>query len=423
MRAVFFKKIRKATLLILFFSITAIMLTSFFPIVKQKVSNESNQHIYYSKETLNKNDSDLSNINGMLNIISSLLWLIIVIEILTFLGLIITISKKNKSSSYLFLIISIIVFILSLSIIIQGYLIGNKISITNNISLAYIFDPFAYFYITFIFYFLTLIGSIFFVTGVSIYIFKTVKTKELKEEISNDKDKKLNKDRIFKTKRKILKDNKYDSKKEEKVGLIGEAEVWDFSEDEIKKPQQNEDLNDISYVKNDLEKIEKTEKNLLETENIKLEKIKDDEKKDRIFNNDNSPFKESNPKEKKLLKQQESIINNSEKTESSSNFEKALSSAIEKKHDIVKKNNEDFQHRKPEISSTFEEKAIIKDKELLDNDIVIENKSPFKDNKKEDIQTEKEFKVRCPICSNIFPVNQGDKKIKCPFCNAEGVIE
>ncbi len=423
MKAVFLKRIRKATLLILMFSITALMLTSFFPIVKQKISNESPQYLYYSKDTLNENDNDLSNISNQLNIISLLLWLIIVFGIVIFLGMIIAISKKNKPYPLLFLILSIIIFILSIVIITQAYSIGDYISKTNNISLAYIFDPFSFFYIIIIFYFFTIFSSIYLVIGVTINIIKSHENKNSKEEISNFKDKKQNKVGFFKPKQKIIKDKSTDVKAKEKGNIVSEAEVWYISDEDIKESKSEDDINDSSNAKKEIEKVETPDNNLLKTETVELEEINDIEKKDTILNKDVSPFKERISDKKKTIEKQEPVSDIKDKTKIASNFEKALSTAIEKKQDNEKKNIKDKQQDKPQISSESEKKAIEKDKELLEDESTNKDLSPFNENEKEEMQIEKQFNVRCPICNNIFSVTKDDKKIKCPFCNAEGVIE
>ena len=151
MKTVFLKTIRtvrKIILLILVLSILTLMLNLFLPIITLTDSTEPNKVQYLNFETMKYSSNlQISELSNDIDLINLLLWTIVAVGIVTFIGLIISISEKYSKIGNRILLACCSIIIFSLLSLIFLFLLTKKIIDINNISLASIFGPISYIFI------------------------------------------------------------------------------------------------------------------------------------------------------------------------------------------------------------------------------------------------------------------------------------
>lgn len=286
-------------IVMLFFSISVLMLNSFLPTVILK--NPDNL-VYYNIESMQYSPNiDIQNLYKDVNLINYLIGITIIFTFIAFFGVIINISKIYKKISYLFLSVGCLSIIFST---ISSYLYISfilKVSNYTNILLAYIIvEPIKYSYIILIMLMVIILLVISYIITTIPILFRAFKDlKSNKQKLTEDKP----------TPKFVLKDyNKkisfYNKKQENDKGFNYEKKK-EFSESEFA---------------NQIKKIETKEN--LDTKNINKEPFEEKI----VINKKESPFLEDYKKRK--TNQNIDKINEVKISES---FEKALSLAIDKK--------------------------------------------------------------------------------------------
>jgi len=369
------RTIKRLNVMILFFSILILMLNIFLPLVSIKNPADSTQTQYFNLYSMKYSDNEqLKDFEKDIDNINLYLWVIVIIGLLSFVGLIIKISNKLSFLSNILLIIGCInIVFCSLSCIYYMFFVKNVIDSTG-VLLATIIGPLRVSYISLIIFILLLLTSVAY-SSVAIPSFLRDFKKSKKQREAKDKkviSKKIVKSSRTDEKKEVLKTQsdrkKYEMRKWQTERLKDFNETSDKQKDETEKLLFSEPLE-----KTKEEKIEQEPEPVIETQKQTKEETES-----------KTPFPQENI-EKSQTKQLESKAETSEDAKVSESFEKALTSAIDKKKGI------------PTDTKT-EEKQI----------------SPQK------------FNVKCPQCSYIFEAEKnpaGVTKIKCPKCDKEGIIK
>jgi len=367
------RSIKKLNILILFFSILLLMLNIFLPLVAIKNPSDPTQTQYFNLNAMRYSDEkQLEELKKDIDEINLYLWVVIIIGIVSFIGLIIKLSNKlNIISNLLMIIGATNIIFCSLSCVYYMFFIKNVIDL-NSVLLASIIGPFRVSYISLIFFILLLLASVAY-TGVLIPSFlkdlkKSKKSQETKDQ--KKKDKKTS-DSIETNKEKEAVKTQSDGKKY-KIKAWQAERLKDFNEPVEKQKEETEKLLFSNHSKKAKEDpLEKKPEPIIEAEKQTKEEIK-------------TPFQKENIK-KPEARQFDSETKLSEDTKETKSFEKALTSAIDKKKGIS--NN-----TKPEGKQILPQK----------------------------------FNVKCPKCTYIFEAEknpEGVTKIKCPKCGKEGIIK
>lgn len=291
-------------IIMLFFSITLLMLNQVLPTVALKNPNNPDNIIYFNLESMQYSSNlAIQNLFNYINMINNLMWISITFTIIAFFGVILNLSGIYKKISYLFLFLgdlSIIFISSSLYMYISFVL---KIGNFNNIILAYLLvEPIRYSYFIVIILTLMVLVSISYIIVTSPIFFRVFKDFKFKKQISaikksfrkpiewinipiNKKDD-ANSDFYFKRTKEIAKDRL--SNKKNSIGI-----------------KENLVESNIKKEKKDDENI--TEKNIKHFEEEKFPFLK--------------VFKKEELKQKK---------DKADRVKFSESFEKALASAIDK---------------------------------------------------------------------------------------------
>ena len=353
-------------IVMLFFSILVLMLNSFLPTV---ILKNPDNIVYFNIESMQYSQNiDIQNLYNDINLINNLIWITIIFTFIAFFGVIINISKIYKKISYLFLSVGCLSIIFST---ISSYLYISfilKISNFTDILLAYIIvEPLKYSYIILIMLMVIFLISISYIIMTIPVLFRAFKdAKSNKQELT--KEKPVTK---FISKNYDQKISFYNRKQENGEGFNYEKKK-EFTESEL--------ANQINRI----ETKENLDTNYINKEPMD-EKITNNEKK--------SPFLEDYKEGKTKKKDETNEVKISE------SFEKALSSAIDKK-------------KKEELKQSIVKKPAEPEKKDIAESI------KNKDNKK--------YVVKCPECSFIFIKEKNEEnitKIKCPRCSKEGTIK
>ena len=165
---------------VLFFSILALMLNSLLPTV---VLKNSDYLVYFNYESMRYSlNAGIQNLYNDVTLVNSLLWLTIIFMFIAFFGVIMNISRINKNISYYLLGVgSLSVF--SSSIACYVFIMYNfKVLDLSDVVLAYIIvEPFRYAYFIFFLLIIIVLVSVFYVfTSIPILynVFKDVISKD-----------------------------------------------------------------------------------------------------------------------------------------------------------------------------------------------------------------------------------------------------
>jgi len=384
MKMVFVKTIRKTILIVAFLSILTLMLNLFLPTISITESQDEGHIQYFNYQSMtSSNNTDVLQLYRDLGFINIILWIVIIISVFSFFGLIVLMSEHYKKIGNAILIIGCSSFIFSLLSLIFYFLLVKSVIDMDNISLANIFEPFRYVYIQMaLLIFLVVASMANFIVVILPYIKKPKsKENEVKGKVKVEGRRDFGKDyREFRLKNKQIEWND-SAKKEEK------------SKEETKQP----------------EKIEKIEEVEFESETTKEEK----------------PVVTPFEKEAESEKKSEEVEDDSEDMQKS--FENALNSAIGKKQ--LEKKGEKIEEKKPPAEQPeVPEKQVEEPPKAEENPVEQppERKptEEAEEQKLEESET-KEFNVKCPQCNKVFSAKkaEGLTKIKCPHCGKEGIIK
>jgi hypothetical protein len=285
-------------IIMLFFSIIALMLNSFLPTV---IINNPDKPIFFNLESMQYSQNiEIKNLYNDFIIINNLLWVFIICTFIAFYGVILNISNYFRKISYLFLFVGCPTIIISSILCYLFISLNLKIVNSDELLLAYaIVEPIRYSYIIFILLIAIILSSILYNISILPLIFKGFRLKKQNLTLEKTFKKPIEQINITLDKKKDRKVDFYFKRKNESNSN------W-FSND-FKKIIINEEL-DKSFIKK-----EKKDMELNSNINIK-------------FTNDKkTPFSNAINKEKsKHIKSEKNEV------EVSKSLEKALFSAVDK---------------------------------------------------------------------------------------------
>jgi len=372
------KKARNAIGWIVLSSILGLILLSFLPMVTVNDTNTS-ESVTYNMALMEKNSSQTGNLRKDLQTITIFFWIIIITSLLSFIGVINQLSEKFLSLGQIFLLMGCGTTIFSVLVVICHFILMRNVDGLENMSLTFIGPlPIKYIYIPLVMGIASLGCS-------GIYTW-SIGTAAIKYFITEKKSKEP------KPKKEKLK--KKTTKKEEKQtpAVKTPATIASFKkQDEIEE-----------WLKGEISQIEKTKDEIVEPvdepekEEIPLEPESSIEVTVETEKTEGKPTIAPFSKKEPLITKEEETKSLGE-VPTSPSFEKALSSAIEKRQATKKK--QDITEQEEE---TPKEEVVPKEKIVLGK-----------------------LTVRCPQCKNVFKVEKEGKTttIKCPHCGKEGVAK
>jgi DNA-directed RNA polymerase subunit RPC12/RpoP len=383
-------KLKKLSFWLIFLSIVNIIIISLIPWISV-VENDSKEELYFNSLMMERSNNDqIKNIANFISFIINLLLIVLIINTILYISFTNLLSEKYpnftkimKNISYINLIINVLITYLQINLI-------KKIIQMENLSLASIFSIMEFAYIPLIIGFLLLIFSI-------IYTLSVIKDFIKDKEFSKRSKKEIDEQFLINNTKKLV----------EKEPL-SEKTIPDFKLD-IKNIKNRDWIDAKENQKIDLEI--KLETELLHTKNfINNKKSYENEYEEQIKSVKTEskinlqPFPVEKPKER---------FKESNKIPISKEFEKALSSVIEKRQNELKMQTptQNASELKQDKFKNIENKKEIENLERSSND--------------EKNQLKKKINVRCPQCKFVFLFEKNEKTstIKCPNCGKQGVIK
>ena len=441
------EKAAKLTAWIIFLSIIGLTLISIFPLISVEETSLVEEELYFNLEMMEKSYNDnIVSLSGKINIINTSFFLVLIFGILSNIGLTIYRSQKYPSFAQLIIIVGgCSIIILSFLIIFLHIIFITTVGELEGISTSNIIPQLKFVYIPLTVCVVLLIGSVSYTWIVASYFIKyhkeDIKPKQennFKLEKTLKKTSEKAKDSLTKTKP-LLQEGIDIRKKSVKNQTYKYEEVEDWLKDELQNLEKTTitDKEEIhsSSEKNHVEKmLIQEEKPRIETEKtenipIKLEEAESTIVEKEIPENPSQEEEKEIPSSKKLqpesfkLKEEKDETGESENLFISKSFEKALSSAINKKQ-IERKL--EAENKKIEGINSAESYEQYKQEETENSgeifnipDIKIEESNSYGQEPEK-----KRLRVRCPNCENVFIVEKtGDAtKIRCPRCGKDGFI-
>jgi len=347
---------RKITSLIVVSSIIGLSLMALLPWISVTEITSSGETVtVYNIAMMEKSDDgQIGDIAKDLELISSFFWLVIIFGILSFVGIVLYVSKKHSSLAQLIMVLGCATIIFSILVV---FLLWNwikniesmeaiSVSLIGSLSIKYAYLPLLVGVIS-------LIGSVSY-TGFATYF-------SIKRIIGSIKQKK-SAEKQYDQKSML----KQFSKKDEQT-IIKKTPIVEKQElPKQIRPIEKTSLHEIPSEP-EQEKSKELEKPVMQKQPFTPEKLVSEEQ----------PLKPV-PSETVQEQPQES-----EELPTSPLFEKALSSAIEK--------------RQPEIEKEETERQPVK----------------------------KKISVRCPECKNVFTIEKDEDitRIECPKCGKKGIAK
>jgi DNA-directed RNA polymerase subunit RPC12/RpoP len=377
-----YKKFRNFSSWIVILSVINLFILSLIPWISI-VENGSDNAIFYNSIMMERSgNNQVKDIANNLFFIINLLWIVIIINSISYLGFSVYLSENYPrfskimiNTGYITLIVNILIIYLQINLLF-------KVIQMDSIYLASIFSIIKFAYIPLIIGFLILIISI-------INTLSVVNIAGKKNNLKNGKKQTYEKILMDKSKKVV--------EKEPSANKI----ISDFEKDILQSNKGNLLVSEEEQ-KNEIDA--KSEKESLEPRNfIKNEKNLENKSEGK---NNLEPF--SNEKHKEISR-------GAGETLLSQQFEKALSTAIDKKQ-LEMKNQAPLKTMIEHKDEKF--KRITPKKEIQTENI----ENLFNDEKKD---LRKKINIRCPQCKSVFQfeVNQNTKNVKCPNCSKEGAIK
>lgn len=354
------RKVVKIAILIVILSIICQIFVSLFPWISISENDYVKEDLHFNFEMIIKsNDEQISNLAGDLNLIILSFWSLIILGLLSFLGAIIHISKKISTVGYILLSIGFATLIFSIIAIYFQFIVIGKIEDIDTINASAISPFFKYYYILLIYSFIIFILSVLYSRIIISY--SVTRFLDLKEDRKNKKEQKaILFDNIINTefnqdfKNEALKEKVAIERNHSKIEMQKTIETKKIVNPEIEeKHKEIEQFLDGQDPDKEKQTIEGKPLEIDKKETLIKEKSKDI---------DNKTDKENFNEIKQL--QKEVIVFSSEKNKLkpkdsyeptvSESFEKALSSAIQKKHatkDKVDNSKENTKETKKEVKA------------------------------------------------------------------------
>ncbi len=411
------KKSRKKIFLILIINILCIIMISFLPWIQVTENNFVKENLHFNYEMMvGSSNIQINELSKIVMNINILFWIIFAITLISiFLITYYTLKKSILSVQILILTSSFIIFIICFLIIYIQIIFSRMVNDIDFISASMFHTYFAYPYIQFIFSIILLFYSATYSKTLLSDSIKELKksSKKSDKEIKKVDEKKTPDNSREKEIEELLKEpivntSSFNLSKEAKLAeidrILGKNEP-STSKENLKEPLPNSDLDKEKQIESSLDN---NSSDVLE-------------EKQEEFNKDNEIQKkeDKNILEPFPIRKQEKKIEDNEEIHLSETFEKALSSAIDKKQLKIKQ-------QKPE------KKDEKQDNNVLTNAKEVKIEKPVPIFRTENILLEKKgniiykiFNFKCPECNHIFPFDKksDNQKIKCPNCGKEGTIE
>lgn len=379
---------KRLSTMLLFFSITSLILISFVPWITVGTGDGGKNVKYLDYEMMKKSDDEnIMELTEILSLLTYFLWGIILIDFVSLFGLVLYTAKKYLAIANILIFAGFFIFVMYIVVLIYNLTLFNNINNAEGISIATVLGGIGYSHILFIFNLLPFIISIFYlINSVSLlgeYISDKKKDKEKSKKITKKSKREMNEREDSNTlvNKKVMKAEDWNKKSEPNEEILIETET---DEDKIKDDTNLE--------------LKQVEKSYFENKTVDLDK------KHGIEPQKNAPKKEIEeepvPEEKEAFKETEDAENEEVYERPSDkkldrNFEKALLSAIEK--------------RKKQQDGEIDLIKNVKDEEK-------DKKGNFERGT---------YTIRCARCGHIFTTEIKSKsdKIKCPKCGKEGPIK
>jgi len=404
------KTARRKIIWILILSILCLFLISFLPWISVLEEGMVKENLHFNYEMMRQSTNEqIYELSVDLMNINILFWTIIVISLISFIFITYhALVNSSLFSQILIVTTGCITFAIIIIIVYHQIIFSRLINNIDYISASMINSPFAYAYIQFIISIILLIYSGSYTISLVKFSIKHVKnlkkqTKkktEIYEEEIHDTPEDIEKSLKGSDKLKTLLESDRDFKLDEidkllaKNTIITEKQISDDNQpkQELEKDEQIEipSNNETIKVEDEIQEEYNQEENTAKEE----QKIK-------------QPFPPPKPKKKS---------DDTDEIHISEHFEKALSSAIEKKQIKIKPQDSKEKDKK-------QDKII----ETKKTDSKQEEQIPIFQTEK--IQLEKKgdtinkiFNLKCPECNHIFPFKKEteNQKITCPKCGKEG---
>lgn len=369
----FVKRGRKITCLIVVSSIIGLSLMSLLPwiSVTETPSADETITVYHNFATMEKSDDEqIKDIVKDLGLISNCFWLVIIFGLLSFVGIIIYTSKKYSSLAQIIMLIGCATIIFSVLAVFVNWNLINNIENMEAIStpLIFKFGPIMYAHLPLIMGVISLIGAILYTVVVTSFSIKhLISSKKEKKSGKKQYDQKTRPEQFSKEEEIVIKKTPIEEKQE----LLEQIQT-------IEKPVEPEEklLSEKTSVQEDhpeKEQLSEPEKPVIPKQSFAPEKLSDIEEAIEKPTLEEQPSKPETSSEIVQKRSQES-----EQPPTSLLFEKALSSAIEKRQ-------------------------MERDKEKVDK-----NLQPMK----------KKITAQCPQCEHKFTVEKEEDttEIECPKC-------
>ena len=377
------KKARNTIGWIVLSSILGLILLSFLPMVTVNDTNTS-ESVTYNMALMEKNSSQTGNLRRELQTITIFFWIIVIISLLSFIGIINQLSEKFLSLGQIFLLMGCGTTIFSVLVVIYHFILMRNVDGLENMSLTFIGPlPIKYIYIPLVMGIVSL--------GYSGVYTWSIGTAAIKYFITEKKSKEP------KPKKEKLK-KKTTKKEEGQIPAVKTpATIASFKkQDEIEE-----------WLKDEISQIEKTKDEIVEPvdepekEEIPLEPESSIEVTVESEKTEGKTIAAPFSKKEPLITKEEEPKSSGE-VPTSPSFEKALSSAIEKRQTTKKKQDITEKEEEKPAEETPKEEVVPKEKIVLGK-----------------------LTVRCPQCKNVFKVKKEGKTttIKCPHCGKEGIAK
>ena len=381
------KKAERLTILIIFLSIISLCIFSLLPIIKIQENDFVKDDLHFNYEMMKKSSNEkINNLADDLSLINILFWILITLGLLSNIGATLNASKKYLKAGDILLSLGLITLIVSILIINYIYIFLKNIGESDIYSASVIYPPFDYAYISLIPSVIILICSVSYTWSFSVYSIRKLKVaRETKKD-----ERKLPEEPI----KKIMKTKEIERTKIKKQDV---KKIQIEPEIDVKRVEMEQWLTD---------KVKEKEKPVIVEEVVEQKKETEPESiviPKQIFPEEKIPIVEDKSEETEEVPVHQS-------------FEEALSSAIQKKQNEIKK-------QKPLHIEETKEKMEDLHLDQSSEAQIDENSEIVNQPKIEPIT--KRVNVRCPRCKHIFSVEKEHKitKIKCPKCGKEGNIQ
>jgi len=384
---------KKFSIWIINFCILGLILTSIFPLISVPENDALKEDLYFDFEMMkNSNNHEINSLVDDVNLINLIFWAIISLGLIS-LFCITFLTFLTRWYLYLLTIISMAIFIFSILLVIFQYNFIEDVADIDFISLSSVSYTITYVHIIFLFSIFLLICS--FLYSVNIIL-------DLGSKIH-----------FSKSKKQLLKKNK-DQPADYPIKPIFDDQISQSPIPIIKKE------NTVRWINQEKQKVDKkTEEDIYTPKKEVMTPIETTSEEKSYVNNKIAAIEKKIQPGPFAPEKREEKPKESTEPEISKSFEKALSSAIEKKQSEFGKRDQ----KKPMSKEIIKDSAPnLEDEssEPAQNKDVEKEEGPL--NKKDTIKLD--IIVKCPQCNHIFTIKKDDTtKIKCPRCGKEGIAQ